>query len=158
MKAIIKEIRALSVTQPWATVIISKGKNVENRQWNTKLRGYIAIHASQKKDLNGFEYLLDKYGIKLNIKETPYGSIVGLAEIINVITKKDVTKNTKKWFEGEYGFVLKNVIILKKPVSAKGALGFWRLKGRALHAVLYQLNSPQIKIIAANTLGIIDKV
>ena len=153
MKPIIKEMRALSVIQPWATAIISKGKNIENRQWNTKLRGYFAIHASQKKDLNGFKYLLDEYSVRLNPDETPYGSIVGLAEIIDVITKKDVTKNTKKWFEGEYGFVLKNIIILKKPVSTKGALGFWKLKGKILHAVLEQLSPAQIKNIAANILG-----
>jgi hypothetical protein len=158
MKTVIKEMRALSIIQPLATAIISKGKNIENRRWNTKMRGYFAIHASQKIDRKRFDYLLDEYGIRLSPEATPFGVVVGLAECVDVITKKEVTRNTKKWFKGEYGFVLKNVISIKKPVPVKGGLGFWRLKGRALHAVLDQLNSLQIKIIASNTLGIIDKV
>jgi len=112
----------------------------------------------KKIDRKSFDDLLDEYGIRLSPEATPFGVVVGLAECVDVITKKEVTRNTKKWFKGEYGFVLKNVISIKKPVPVKGGLGFWRLKGRALHAVLDQLNSPQVKIIASNTLGIIDKV
>ena len=56
----VKSLRALSIAQPWANCIVSKGKNVENRSWNTKFRGYFAIHASQKKDLDRFAYCQEK--------------------------------------------------------------------------------------------------
>jgi len=153
MKAEIKEMRALSITQPWATAIVLKGKNVENREWNTKLLGYFVIHASQKKDRKKFD-LLDKYGIRLSPEVTPFGAVVGLAELVGVITKKGVTRNTKKWFQGKYGFVLMNVIRLKNPVPARGALNFWRIKGRELREVLDQLSPSQIKRINASKLGI----
>ena len=36
----------LSVRQPWASLIVSGFKSVENRSWKTDYRGTIAIHAS----------------------------------------------------------------------------------------------------------------
>jgi hypothetical protein len=45
-------VKALTIRQPWAWAIIYAGKNIENRSWNTKLRGTIAIHA-------GFSYVRD---------------------------------------------------------------------------------------------------
>ncbi len=37
-------MKALSVRQPWAWLIVNGYKDVENRDWNTKLRGQIWIH------------------------------------------------------------------------------------------------------------------
>ena len=37
---------ALSIRQPWASLFVLKaGKNIENRDWPTKYRGRILIHA-----------------------------------------------------------------------------------------------------------------
>jgi hypothetical protein len=135
----IKEMRALSIAQPWAHCIIRKGKNVENRNWTTRYRGTIAIHASLSRSKDRFYWCEKDYGIKLDPDELSYGAIVGFAEIVDVITKKDLTTKTKKWFGGKYGFVLKNIVTLKKPIPIKGALGFWKLKGRKLKKCLKQL-------------------
>jgi hypothetical protein len=139
----IREMRALSVIQPWATCIIHHGKNVENRKQITHLRGTIAIHASKKKEFERFAWLEEDYRIILDCDSLPYGAIIGFADIVDVITRKTVTSQTKKWFAGKYGYVLQNIVILKKPIPAKGALGFWRLKGAALNKCLKQV--PAIK-------------
>jgi hypothetical protein len=152
MKKIV-ELRALSIAQPWAQCIVGKGKNVENRSWNTKYRGYFAIHASQSKDDDRFEYCLSEYRIKFDKNNIPLGAIVGFAELVDVVTEDALTQGTKRWFQGEYGFVLKNVIRLKDPVTAKGALSFWKLKGRVLKAVLAQLSAAQIKKIQGRALS-----
>jgi activating signal cointegrator 1 len=141
----IKEMRSLSIAQPWAHCIVSRGKNVENRSWNTTYRGTIAIHASGAVSKDRFSWCNKNYGIELDTKDLPYGAIVGFADLVAVITKKSVTTRTKKWFSGDYGFVLTNVIRLKKPVPAKGALNFWKLKGKPLRACLDQLTSKQVK-------------
>jgi len=39
-------MKALSVRQPWAWLIVNAYKDIENRDWATKLRGRIWIHAS----------------------------------------------------------------------------------------------------------------
>jgi hypothetical protein len=46
---------ALSVRQPWAWAIARGYKTVENRDWDTRFRGTLAIHSSLRVDLESFE-------------------------------------------------------------------------------------------------------
>lgn len=146
------KLKALSIAQPWAECIVSQGKNVENRSWNTKYRGFFAIHASRGIDLDRFEYCFDDYGIKFDPEKLSFGAIVGIAELVDVVTEDSLTRRTRKWFMGEYGFVLENVIRLKKPVPVKGALSFWQVTGRPLKSVLDQLTNAQTKAVLARPL------
>ena len=43
-----KALRALSLTQPWASLIVIGAKRIETRSWWTTYRGMIAIHAAKK--------------------------------------------------------------------------------------------------------------
>ncbi len=147
----IKELKALSICQPWAECIVSKGKNVENRDWNTRYRGYFAIHASKAYNPKRFAYLKD-YRIRLEREDVAYGAIVGFAELVEVISDDEVSRGTQRWFQGDFGFVLKNVIRLKRPIPAKGALSFWKLSGRELKAALDQLSAAQKKKVAKKPL------
>ena len=149
MKNSIKEIRALTIVQPWAQCITDFGKNVENRSWNTHFRGYFAIHASQKKEPARFENCRHSYKVKLTPDEVPYGAIIGFAELVDVVNKKTLKPHTKKWFEGEHGFELANTIRLKKPVKVRGALNFWKLSEAELDEALAQLTPAQINKISA---------
>lgn len=38
---------ALSIRQPWASLILKAGKDIENRCWQTKVRGRVLIHAAK---------------------------------------------------------------------------------------------------------------
>jgi hypothetical protein len=152
MKAVeIKEMKALSVKQPWAYCIIHKGQNVENREWYRDYRGTIAIHASKPKSMKEIrelcEFAKKDYNIKIDMDELAYGAVIGFADLVDVITKKDVNIRTRKWFQGKYGFVLKNIIVLKTPVVIEGGfhLGFWKLEGKELKACLKQLSTSQIR-------------
>ena len=52
-KGVVETMKAISIKQPWAWLIISGYKTVENRKWYTAHRGDILIHASKSKlDLN----------------------------------------------------------------------------------------------------------
>lgn len=139
------EIRALSIMQPWADCIIQHGKNVENRSWSTQKRGYVAIHASARLDKNRYEYVNEEYGIKLDPKNSSFGSILGFAKIVDVVDRKSLTRETKKWFMGDYGFVLEDIIILKEPVPAKGSLSFWKIPPRVMKKCLAQMSKSEIK-------------
>lgn len=144
----LREIRALSITQPWAECMLSEGKNVENRTWNTGRRGYIAIHASSSYDKKRFNSLKENYGVEIDPSQVEFGVIVGFAKLIDVVTEDGLSRHTKKWFEGDYGFVFEDVIKLKNPVPVRGTLNFWKLSGNSLTKCLSQLNSSQIKRIA----------
>jgi hypothetical protein len=40
-------MKALSIRQPWAWLILNAGKDIENRDWLTRFRGPFLIHASK---------------------------------------------------------------------------------------------------------------
>ena len=90
-------VKILSIRQPWAYLITQGSKNIENRSWPTKYRGLFLVHAS--KNIN--RAACEKHG--LDPAELETGGIVGIAEIVNCV--KD---HRSKWFEGPYGFVLRN--------------------------------------------------
>lgn len=123
---------ALSIRQPWAYAIISGRKNIENRDWSTKFRGKICIHAAKtliKCDYeDDFEFIVEtqdvlKFGSSFPGKnELSFGAIIGMAEIVDCIDASD-----SPWFFGKYGFVLENIQSID-PIPCKGALGLfdWR--------------------------------
>ncbi len=147
-----QEIHALSIIQPSGELIVRGKKNVENREWKTKKRGFIAIHASSKFDRNRYSYFDENYKIPIDPDEVDYGAIIGFAEIIDVIQEEDVTRATLKWFEGRYGFVLKNMIKLPKAVPIRGSMGLWKLSGKELEKCLQQLPPAQRKMVRENVL------
>ena len=53
-------MRAISVRPPWAWAILHAGKDIENRTWKTKLRGTIAVHASQTMNRPFYEAALEE--------------------------------------------------------------------------------------------------
>jgi hypothetical protein len=90
-------MKILSIRQPWAYLITRGSKNIENRSWPTNYRGPVLIHASLKIDK---QHCID-HGLDPTKLET--GGVVGIAEIVDC-----VTTHRSRWFEGPYGFVLKN--------------------------------------------------
>jgi len=143
MLVIVRSMRAISVAQPWAECIVAHGKNVENRSWKPKDRGYFAVHASQARSLSRFRDCEDRNGVSIDPDEVAYGAIVGFARLTDVITRRQLTPRTRRWFEGEYGLVLEDVIRLRKPVKAKGSLGPWRVKPGVLRKCLVQLSAAE---------------
>jgi hypothetical protein len=115
-------MKALSLKQPWAWLVVHGIKDIENRSWKTNYRGKILIHASKKYDKNAAEWL-EKKGITLIYPENlKMGGIVGEVEIVNCLKKSN-----SKWFEGPYGFVLKNARPLPF-LEMKGKLGIFDIK------------------------------
>lgn len=137
-------ISALSLDQPFAHMICHLGMNVESRGWTTARRGTIAIHATAKTSKAEFEWVKDTFGIEIDPADVDRSAIIGLAEVVDVVTEKTLSKKTAKWFIGPYGFVLENIVCLPEPVPAKGNRKFWHLKGAPLRAVLKQLSKAQL--------------
>lgn len=114
-------MKALSIRQPWAALIVAGIKDIENRSWPTQFRGKILVHAAQKIDKAGIEMMkkmgMEKPFIDSLLKYT--GGIIGEVEIV------DCVKASKSgWFEGPYGFVLANAKVKTfKPM--KGKLGIF---------------------------------
>ena len=63
-------MKALSIRQPWAHRILREGKDIENRDWPTRYRGPVLIHAGIKIDCDCVtdshsEWFFGQYGFVL---------------------------------------------------------------------------------------------
>jgi hypothetical protein len=112
-------MKALSIQQPWAWAIVVGGKDIENRDWYTNIRGRILVHCGKQFDFGAVAFL-EEMGLHVP-SDLPTGGIVGSIEIIDCVNKHD-----SKWFFGEYGFVLKNPVVLPF-TSYRGQLGFFEI-------------------------------
>lgn len=121
-------MKTLSIRQPWAWAIVTGIKDVENRKWNTKVRGNILVHAGLKVDPYGMKYLAS---LGVTVPDLlPLGAIVGRVEIVDVVTAMD-----SKYFFGPYGFVLNDAVEFDSPVACKGKLGFFDTPIKALEGL-----------------------
>jgi hypothetical protein len=118
-------VKAISVRQPWAWLIIHAGKDVENRTWNTNVRGRVLIHAA--KGMTASEYLdvwhfANARGVQIPaMRALERGGIIGSVEITDC-----VINSPSPWFFGLYGFTLANPLPL--PFRAwKGRLGYFEV-------------------------------
>jgi len=114
---------ALSIKQPWASLIISGKKPVENRTWSTPYRGKLLIHASKTWDKEGAEFVIEKHPeLKefINRVKNTTGALLGQ------VTMTDCVKNHhSEWFFGPYGFIFIQPREFNKPIPYKGALGIF---------------------------------
>jgi hypothetical protein len=126
-------MKVLSLTQPWAWLVVHGGKNVENRTWTTKFRGRFLIHAAkgmtrdQYLDARSFAHKVDPEVARRlpRYEALERGGIVGVAELVDVLPKPRLCELPDGWrMAGQFGFVLRNV----EPLPfhpCKGSLGFW---------------------------------
>jgi hypothetical protein len=119
-------MRALSVRQPWAWLIVNGYKDIENRNWPTSFRGRIYIHAGKRFDEGALAWVIEKRlmptGANTSIlRNLPHGGIVGEVDIIDC-----VCYSPSPWFIGRYGFVLANPKAYDGIILCKGRLGFFK--------------------------------
>lgn len=107
------QVKALSIKQPYPHHIFHDGKDVENRDWPTKGRGWFIVHAGVSKSELDMD---DERDAAL-----PRGGVVGIARIVDCVTEMD-----SPWFFGRYGFVLRDATPLPL-IPCRGQLGFFSL-------------------------------
>ncbi|MDH3203898.1 MAG: ASCH domain-containing protein [Nitrosopumilus sp.] len=120
-------MKCLSVSQPFADLIISGKKIIELRNWNSNFRGEFLIHAPIKIRTDDCRRLKIK-------KKLITGAIVGKAKIYDVkkySSKKEIKLDQKFHYASKnnynktYGFMLKNAKSFRIPIPCKGQLGFF---------------------------------
>ncbi|MFZ7112871.1 MAG: ASCH domain-containing protein, partial [Desulfatiglandales bacterium] len=120
-------MKALSIKQPWAWLIVNGVKDVENRNWRSDYRGPLLIHASRTWDRKGYDFVCDRLGEYLASKEQfAFGALIGRVEMIDCVSSPDhLPAQSRRWFFGEYGFVFKQAEAFTDPIPYKGRLGLF---------------------------------
>lgn len=98
-----KDIRILSVRQPWAELIVLGHKNVENRGMPVTHRGLLLIHASKTPAEITDRQLLTRYGVRVDRGTLRTGGIIGVVNLVACVEEFD-----SPWFDGPYGWVLRD--------------------------------------------------
>ena len=114
-------MKALSIQQPWAWAIATGKKDVENRTWPTKRRGWVLIHAGKKVDLEAMRELTRR-GVLRGTEDMQTGAIVGAMRIDDC-----VTTSKSEWFSGPHGFTIGDAVEFKRPLAMPGMLGFFEV-------------------------------
>jgi hypothetical protein len=134
-------MKAISLWQPWATLIALGHKQVETRHWPTNYRGPIAIHAAkrplQEEERDILDMLGDWHGIRLEEEELPFGAIVATARLVvcermtrpMILSTSDLEQDVGNWEPGRYAWLLEEIEALPEPVPARGAQGIWEWDG-----------------------------
>lgn len=132
-------MKAITISQPYASLIADGFKFIENRTWPTSYRGPIAIHAGK-----GTQYLN-----KQELAEYPAGCIVAMARLSACVTLKSIRERDatpcrhdliegtlKQWSdaarhihaEGPFCWILEDIKKLDEPIPATGKQGLWEWK------------------------------
>lgn len=160
-------MKALSLTQPWATLVAIGAKRIETRSWSTNYRGELAIHAAkgwprEYRDLPHTEPFRSTFmgaGLRGPYSdfqgEMPRGAIVAVACLMGVGGTELVTE-LKDFFApgvgllpheiefgnyapGRFAWLLHDVRRLATPVACRGTLGLWTVPGDVERQVRDQL-------------------
>ena len=120
-------MKALTIKEPWASLIINGYKEYEFRSWKTNYRGKILINAGMSNEN------ISKFDI-YNL-EYSKGEIIGEAEIVdcilvteefnNELLKKNSLVYGKTNHTSTYAWKLENIKKYDKKISCKGKLGLW---------------------------------
>lgn len=128
-------MKCITVSQPYASLIASGKKWVENRTWRTAYRGPLAIHAGR-----GTQYLSPR---EVASGAYPTGATLATAHLVACVHLPDARKYGRGleemtragicaqallghlYAEGPWCWVLTRIEALPKPVPARGAQGLW---------------------------------
>ena len=140
-------MKALSLLQPWATLVVTGIKHIETRSWSTRYRGPLLIHASKGKSGKIFA---DEPRFKRYIpdfSQLPFGYIIGRVMLIDIIKIDTATLSAsdklfnglrpeEKAFgdykEGRYAWILQEPVAFKTLHEAKGSLMLWEFDENSL--------------------------
>lgn len=135
-------MKALTICQPYAHLILAGDKRVENRNWPTRYRGALAIHAGKSRNmlrlrenafLPGQQIYDETYGIDL--EDMTFGAVIGFGSLVDCLHIDDIEAgshdHTYPWLrehehaEGPWCWVLANVEPRAEPAYCRGSLGLW---------------------------------
>jgi hypothetical protein len=140
-------MKALTLTQPWATLVAIGAKKIETRSWRTPYRGTLAIHAAKgfpkwaKETCNEPEFARE-----LGSDPLPLGMVIATCRLISCIPTRELQENRLievdylagcgdfylddkerafgDYSAGRWAWLLADVQQCQ-PIPAKGALSLW---------------------------------
>jgi activating signal cointegrator 1 len=134
-------MKALTLQQPWATLVAIGAKRYETRGWTTSHRGHVAIHAGKSFPRCAVERCIHDPIVRRALllggireyHELPRGAVIAIARIVDCLPTSELVAaglSKRQRTFGDYGpgrwaWQLADVQLLAEPEPAQGALGLW---------------------------------
>jgi activating signal cointegrator 1 len=144
-------VKALSLWQPWASLVALGEKRVETREWSTEYRGPLAIHATAKIPpfwLGGSRHsdiFKNEVADVLNVKrdyvglagrKLPLGAILCIVRLTDIQPTgqvREILCERERIFgnyeEGRYAWFFEMIEKFEQPIPAKGNRMLWNWVG-----------------------------
>jgi activating signal cointegrator 1 len=162
-------MKALSLTQPWASLVAIGAKRYETRSWPTKYRGQLAIAAAKKFPLDcralctedPFEEVLKAASLSLLDLRALCGHILCVVDAngcVPTLVHQDNPLDVQMpnlpaswprpgehevdfgdYSAGRFAWPLDDVFRLPTPIEASGALGIWEVPESLAEKIYAQL-------------------
>ncbi len=119
-------IRALTIKQPWAELLIRGEKTIECRTWTTPYRGPLLLHAAKSRDPQ----------MKSVYPAAPCGCLIALAQLTGIeqITAANAAQFNTVWEDnppGAYAWHLDNIEPFD-PIPWRGQIGLFAVPSSVL--------------------------
>lgn len=147
-------MKAITIKQPWATLIAVGEKKYETRSWSTHYRGHLAIHAGKTVDKTAcmsepVRSVLEKHGYG-SPEDLPTGAVIAVGELTACFQIRSISEEVQNvvlvneaelvhldperdafeisfgdYSEGRYAWKIRGLNQLVLPIPCKGKLGLW---------------------------------
>lgn len=136
-------IKALTLDQPWATLVAIGLKHWETRGFGTDYRGPFAIHSGKAikehavrfaKENDMCRIALEQIGIvNGHIEDLPRGKVLAVGLLKRIYGNREMSFNRLSKFDKEFGlwgpgrkgWLIDPIMELAEPIPARGKQGIW---------------------------------
>ncbi len=125
-------MKAITLWQPWASLIAQGFKKIETRSWGTNYRGALLIHAAKRpikaEDIDLYVRITNGQALDL-----PLGKIVAATKLSNcvemsqefIFKQSDLEIRCGDWREGRWAWELSEIVQVDIGIPVKGKQGLW---------------------------------
>lgn len=149
-------MKAITLYNPWALLVVLGIKRIETRHWSTTHRGPLAIHAgSAARSLGGetgeigrellrhplLVEVLGRCGLSPDLAAWPFSCILGTVDLHSCRRSSDFNRAGSQitelerllgdYRDGRYGWMLASPVALPTPIPTRGLPGLWDWKDAA---------------------------
>jgi len=127
-------VKALTLTQPWASLMALGYKQVETRSWKTQYRGPLAIHAAKGFPSAARQFAEVERAIGRVPARIPRGAVVCIIDLVDCQPTEDVAlrisgleRHLGDYAPGRWAWLFEpsTLRVLPDPIPARGALSLW---------------------------------
>jgi hypothetical protein len=129
-------LKALTLWQPWASLVAIGAKKIETRSWRTSHRGALLIHAAARNTRRIPEGVRRLSGWILSFHPPmDFGAILAIANLVDCVPVETIRESLSlqeltfgDYGSGRWSWLLSDVRLIV-PVHCRGSQGLWNWEG-----------------------------